>query len=150
VALFNDAVLQSQFNDLNGAVSSFREAIRLKPDFLPPRINLGTALERLGDRPGAVEQWLQVVNQSAAVTAESISHKTVALKQIGRVFEEARDNPSAEAALQRSLDISPRQPDVLQHWLSLRQAQCKWPVIQPVGDLDRVASNYSRPFRGLA
>jgi predicted O-linked N-acetylglucosamine transferase (SPINDLY family) len=136
---FNDAVLRGQLNDLPGSVQSFRDSIRHKPDFMPPYINLGTALERMGDRPAAVHQWMQVINQLAGINSDSIGQKTAALNQLGRVFEAARENAQAEAALGRSLEIQPRQKDVLQHWISLRQAQCKWPMIQPLGNLDRAA-----------
>ena len=40
------------------------------------------------------------------------------------------DGP-AEDALKQSLDISIAQPEVIQHWISLRQRQCKWPVVAP-------------------
>jgi Flp pilus assembly protein TadD len=36
-------------------MASFREAIRLKPDFARAHFNLGVALARKGDRDGAIE-----------------------------------------------------------------------------------------------
>jgi predicted O-linked N-acetylglucosamine transferase (SPINDLY family) len=35
----------------------------------------------------------------------------------------------AEDALRQYLDINPTQVESLQHWISLRQRQCKWPVL---------------------
>jgi Flp pilus assembly protein TadD len=38
---------------LDEAIASFREAVRLKPDFARAHFNLGVALYRRGDRAGA-------------------------------------------------------------------------------------------------
>jgi predicted O-linked N-acetylglucosamine transferase (SPINDLY family) len=52
------------------------------------------------------------------------------LKQIGRIFEARGNSATAERILRQSLDIDPTQEDVAQHLISLRQRQCKWPVIE--------------------
>lgn len=134
---FNYAVVLANGNDLPAARAALETAIALKPDFIPSQINLGFLLERLGARGDAISQWLHVIEQLHGINGESLTHKLAALKQVGRVLEGAQFDPNAEEVLRSSLDISPGQRDVLQHWLSLRQRQCKWPLVQPWGTVDR-------------
>jgi predicted O-linked N-acetylglucosamine transferase (SPINDLY family) len=47
------------------------------------------------------------------------------------VLEAANSDSAAEDALRQSLDINVNQTEVMQHWISLRQRQCKWPVFEP-------------------
>jgi len=107
-----------------------RECIRLKPDFCPPYINLGRALEDAGQLGTAVTEWLALVNRLPSVNGDSIKHKLMVLQQIGRVLEGAQNDAAAEDALRQSLEISPAQGEVIQHWIALRQRQCKWPVVE--------------------
>jgi predicted O-linked N-acetylglucosamine transferase (SPINDLY family) len=134
---FNLAVAQAEAGDLAGARDAFVEAIRSNPDFLPPYINLGVLLERGGHIEQAVTSWMGAVNRVPAVTGDAVTHKAAALKQLGRVFENAQDAPTAEDFLHKSLDIDPHQRDVAQHWIALRQAQCKWPVVTGWGGVTR-------------
>jgi predicted O-linked N-acetylglucosamine transferase (SPINDLY family) len=127
---FNFGVALGDAGDRAGAINAFREAIRLKPDFQQPYINLGRALEDAGQTGMAVEQWLALVNRLQVITGEAVSHKTSALQQIGRVLESANSDAAAEDALKQSLDIDPHQVEPGQHWISLRQRQCKWPIIE--------------------
>jgi len=85
----------------------------------------------------AVLQWQQVPARLPQITGENINYKTVALKQIGRVLERGFLDAHAEEVLRQGLDIDPNQSDVVQHWVSLRQRQCKWPVLQPFGQITR-------------
>jgi predicted O-linked N-acetylglucosamine transferase (SPINDLY family) len=126
---FNYAVALSELGDLAGATIALREAIRLKPDFCPSYVNLGSLHERLGHPDRAIGEWVTLVNLFPTVTGDSVVHKTMALKQIGRMLETGGNDAGAEDVLTRSLDIDPDQPDVIQHWIALRQRQCKWPVI---------------------
>jgi|GEM_PF-200206 len=132
---FNYAALLSQAGDAEGARTALNEAIRINPDFLPPYINLGHALERLGLVGEGVQQWYKVVERLGQINGEGLNYKTTALKQIGRVLEQYQIDENAEDALRLALDINPNQLDVIQHWVSLRQRQCKWPVIKPWGQL---------------
>jgi predicted O-linked N-acetylglucosamine transferase (SPINDLY family) len=126
---YNYGVALSAIKDNTGAINALRECTRLKPDFQPSYINLGRALEDAGQGGPAVGQWLALVNLLANVTGEAVSHKTTALQQIARVLETAGTDTPAEDALKQSLDINVHQPEAIQHWISLRQRQCKWPVI---------------------
>jgi len=134
---FNYAVVLTNANELSAARAAHAEAIRLNPDFFPPYINLGHVLDRMGAGGDAVLTWQQVVSRLAGVTGENINFKTVALKQIGRVLERGFLDAHAEEVLRQGLDINPDQADVVQHWVSLRQRQCKWPVIAPFAQLTR-------------
>jgi predicted O-linked N-acetylglucosamine transferase (SPINDLY family) len=136
---FNYGVVLTDNGDLHGARAALEEAVRLNPSFPPPYINLGSVLERLGAAGEAVQQWTAIANQLGSVNGDSIFHRITALKQIGRVLETGRIEPNAEEALRMSLDINSSQRDVVQHWIALRQTQCKWPVIEPWGYVSRRA-----------
>jgi len=58
-----------------------------------------------------------------------------AINNQGRLLETLRRYPEAEACLVQSLGWQPRQPDVVQHYVHLRQKQCKWPTHQTVGEV---------------
>jgi predicted O-linked N-acetylglucosamine transferase (SPINDLY family) len=126
---FNYGVALKAAGDRVGAINAYRESIRLKPDFYAPYINLGGALEDCGQPGMAVTQWLEVVNKLSAVNGESVNHKTAAFHEIARILENSHRDAAAEDALKRSLDIKSNQPEAIIHWISLRQRQCKWPVI---------------------
>ena len=148
---FNYAVCLADSDDIAGAVNALRETIRLKPDFGPPHINLGSLLERSGQPGQAVETWLSLVTNLAAVTPEAVSYKLLALKQTGRVLEAANKDDAAEDALRQSLEFDPGQQDAIQHWIALRQRQCKWPALtgserMPVGKLRAAMSPLSAAY----
>lgn len=128
-AYFNFGVALAEIGDRPGAINAFQECIRLKPDFQPCYINLGRAFEDSGQAGAGVAQWLKLVENLSVINGKSVAHKVTALEQIARVLEATNHDAPAEDALKKSLDINPHQPKVLQHWISLRQRQCKWPAI---------------------
>jgi predicted O-linked N-acetylglucosamine transferase (SPINDLY family) len=134
---FNHAVVLSNTGNLEGAKHALMEAIRLNPDFYPPYINLGHVMERMGLNGDAVGHWYAVSNRLATVTGDNVGYKTAALKQVGRLLEKSNYDAHAEDALRLSLELNPNQSDVIQHWVSLRQRQCKWPVIRPWSTVTR-------------
>jgi predicted O-linked N-acetylglucosamine transferase (SPINDLY family) len=136
---FNYGTLLLAAGALPEAQKAFRATIELRPDFMSAHLNLGSALEAQGNIAGAVTQWLSVVQHLAAISSESVAHKTLALKQIGRVCEQVQDYQQAEEALRQSLDLNPQQRDVAEHWIVLRQMQCKWPIIEPWQNMSRLA-----------
>jgi predicted O-linked N-acetylglucosamine transferase (SPINDLY family) len=127
---FNYGVALSRVGDHAGAINALRACINLKPDFYPPYINLGRALEDTGQLGTAVTEWLTLVNSLPSVNGDSVKHKLMALQQLGRVLEGTNTDGAAEDALRQSLEINPSQPEVIQHWISLRQRQCKWPIVE--------------------
>lgn len=132
---FNLGVLLTNGGKLDEAIDAYRDAIARKPDFLEPRINLGSLLEVKGCTADALAIWAEAADADAQGDAARRALQVQALNHIGRVRETHRDYPGAEAALRRSLELAPQQPDVIQHWVHLRQKQCKWPVFQPLPGL---------------
>jgi predicted O-linked N-acetylglucosamine transferase (SPINDLY family) len=126
---FNYGVSLNEVQDRTGAINAFRESIRIKPDFPPPYINLGRVLEDIGQPGPAVGEWFKLAGKLTDVTGESVHHKLTALHQAARVLESHNSDAAAEDSLRQSLDIDPRQTEATQHWISLRQRQCKWPVL---------------------
>jgi predicted O-linked N-acetylglucosamine transferase (SPINDLY family) len=138
-AYFNYGVALAAVDDRPGAIMAFQECIRLKPEFQQSYINLGRVFEDCGQTGEAVTQWLKLAQNLGAINGESVAHKLTALEQTARVLEAANNDAPAEDALRQSLDINPHQTKVLQHWVSLRQRQCKWPV---VAEWDRVGRSH--------
>jgi predicted O-linked N-acetylglucosamine transferase (SPINDLY family) len=136
-ARFNFAVFLTERGDLRRAQAMLRAALAQQPDFAPARINLGSVLERLDDRPGAIAAWQVVDTQFAKTDGDAVHFRTTALNQTARVLENAKLEAPAEAAMRTSLDVNPAQREVIQHYVALRQAQCEWPVLQ---DLPRITA----------
>ncbi|MBW6400653.1 O-linked N-acetylglucosamine transferase [Roseomonas sp. HJA6] len=136
---FNRGVLLADAGDLAGAVEAFSAAIRRRPEFLPPYINLGAACEKLGAKAQAYGHWAHVSGSLAGVTSETVAYKATALKQMAQVLEGGRQLAAAEDALRQVAELTPWQRDVVQHWISLRQRQCQWPLLVPVAGHDRAA-----------
>ncbi|TCZ52278.1 O-linked N-acetylglucosamine transferase, SPINDLY family protein [Roseicella aquatilis] len=139
VVHYNRGVLLMQGNALSAAADAFSEAIRINTDFLPPRINLGTIHEHLGAADAAFREWRHVVDHLAAVNGDALSYKTTALKQLARMLEARRLHAPAEDALRQVIEMGSPPRDVVQHWLSLRQRQCIWPLTTTNGGLARAA-----------
>lgn len=129
-AHFNMAVVAQRSGDSFAAINALRDALRIDPDFHPSYINLGRLLEDLGQPGAAVSQWLAFVNRLPAVNGPALRHKVMALHQLGRVLEFNHADAPAEDALRQAIDLSPNQPQAVQHWIALRQKQCKWPVVK--------------------
>lgn len=129
-ALFNMAVVTQRGGDAFGAINALRAALKIDPDFHPSYINLGRALEDQGQAGAAVTQWLALVNRLPSINGPTLRHKVMALHQLGRVLEFNHADAPAEDALRQAIDLSPEQPQAVQHWIALRQKQCKWPVVQ--------------------
>jgi len=136
-ALFNYGVALNDGRDLDGAIAAFEQSIQLRADFSPPHINLGRAYEDSGQVGKAVTQWMALAANLAAVNGESINHKATALQQMARVLEAANSDAAAEDSLKQCLDLRPNQVESAQHWISLRQRQCKWPVISEWENVSR-------------
>lgn len=136
VALFNCAALDTQEGDVDGARDALKRAVAINPDFLAAYINLGSALERTGDIETALETWRAAANRPVRATGNSVAYVTTALKQIARVLSERHQSEAAEAAVRLSLEIDPGQYDMIEQYIALRLAQCRWPVVEPIERLD--------------
>lgn len=135
VALFNLGVLHGSLQQPQEAEPLYREALRLQPTLLQARLNLGHALENQGKLDDAVAQWQQVLDELASVPQPDVALQLHALNNLARALESAKRYDEAEAYMARSLQVEPDQSAVLQHYVHIRQKQCKWPVYQPIGDV---------------
>jgi predicted O-linked N-acetylglucosamine transferase (SPINDLY family) len=136
-ALFNHSVVLSDAGRLEEARQCLERAVLLAPSFAPAHINLGRVLERMGQVGPAVARWSVVLKELEVVDGTAIAHKTMALNQIARTLEALNQDEGAETMLLRSLDLDPRQREVIQHLIALRQRQCEWPVLAPTERADR-------------
>lgn len=132
---FNYGTALSNSIRLSEAQEALSESVKANAAFAPGYINLASVFEKLGQADRAVQNWSRAVECVPGITAESISHKKTALKQIGRVLETAREEAAAENILRQAIELDPNQRDVIQHWIALRQVQCTWPSLAPVGTL---------------
>jgi predicted O-linked N-acetylglucosamine transferase (SPINDLY family) len=78
-------------------------------------------------------------NRPIPINGNAVVYAATALKQIARILSDHHQSESAEAAVQLCLEIAPHQQDVIEQYVALRLAQCKWPVIVPWERLNRKA-----------
>lgn len=143
VALFNLGILLRNAGEIDEAITCYREALRLKPDLYQSAVNLGLALEAQGNRLEAAQTWIGAL--------QPIEGQVLLLNHLGRMMEAAGLLDDAETYYQRSILLSPDQPATVQHYLYVRQKQCKWPVIRSLPGLDADKQlEYSGPLGILA
>jgi predicted O-linked N-acetylglucosamine transferase (SPINDLY family) len=111
------------------AEACFRQSVALKPDFLLGHISLGTVLERMNAPLKAIDHWKLAVNSQPEGWESHVSEATQLYNNLGRVHEILHQYDQAEHYLTLSLKLNPDQPPALQHWIHLRQKQCRWPVL---------------------
>lgn len=137
VIQFNLGATLSLEKDIAGSEAAYREAIRLAPGFVQPRVNLGTLLEGQGKIEEALAEWRWVVDHVSPQDPNNKPLVVMALNQMGRVLEINKRLDEASVVLTKSLAIEPEQVDVLHHWVSLRQKQCVWPTYIPLPKVSR-------------
>ena len=128
VAWFNLGVELSNQGDAAGAEQAYLQAIALKPDLVEAQFNLGNSLEAQGRPVEAIALWRRALAILEAQPILQVSLAVMVLNALGRLLEIQKQYRDAETYLTRSLEIQPGQPDVLQHWVHLRQKQCTWPA----------------------
>jgi len=138
---FNLGVTLSNEGDLAGSERAYRRAIAFDANFIQPRLNLGSLYERMGKIDQALAEW-RWVKDNIVANSETIPLITFALNHLGRVLEVHKQYQESEEMLTLSLNLNPRQPDALQHWIHLRQKQCEWPVFS---DLENLAAEKMPP-----
>jgi len=131
-AYFNLGVILFSEGDLPGAENAYERAIALAPRFLQPRFNLGLVYERQGKEPAALEQWRWIAQNASPERPENHSILIPALNNLARIQETNKQYQEALECLNKSLAIDPKQPDVLHHWVFIREKQCAWPVYTPI------------------
>ena len=137
VIQFNLGATLSLEKDIVGSEAAYREAIRLAPGFVQPRVNLGTLLEGQGKIEEALTEWRWVIDHVSPQDPNNKPLVVMALNQMGRVLEIQKRLDEASVVLTKSLAIEPEQVDVLHHWVSLRQKQCVWPTYIPLPKVSR-------------
>lgn len=133
VACFNWGTVLSALGREDAAEAAYRRALARQGDFAPALLNLGHVLERQARHDDALATWQTVYDGDGRGTA--LEHRLHALNNSARMLESIRRLPEAEALMRRSLELQPRQPDVIQHYVHIRQKQCAWPWYQPVGQV---------------
>jgi len=121
---FNLGTLLARAGDAPNASIAYSNALTLKADCHVAAINLGLLHEAKGDAEAALLTWeraLQLEDSRIAL----LSHKGRLLERLGRLDE-------AERVFCSILATNPDQPDVIHHWIHIRQKICKWPVL-PAG-----------------
>ncbi|GGY28978.1 O-linked N-acetylglucosamine transferase, SPINDLY family protein [Pseudoduganella albidiflava] len=129
---FNLAIAYSGVGNDTSAERAYIKAISANPRFIEARLNLGTLYERLGRPDDALAAWQAILADGPNLAAQPKLHLQ-ALNNLGRLLEILRRLPEAEDILTRSLELDPDQPNVITHWVHLRQKLCRWPVYQPFG-----------------
>jgi predicted O-linked N-acetylglucosamine transferase (SPINDLY family) len=119
-AWFNLGVMFAHAGDNGNAAIAYGNALSLRPDLHFAAINLGLVLEATGRPEQALAAWQRATQPDAARIALEI--------QQGRLLEKLGRLEEAERMLWRVLLTDPAQPDVVHHWIYLRQQACKWPV----------------------
>ncbi len=137
VAHFNHACLLSEMGRSAAAIAALDAALAINPDFLPARINLGGLHEKAGAPNAALEHWREAAQRLVAVTGPAITYKVTALRQMARLLLEHQRLNAAEAVLRQSLEMRPKQRDVIEQYMAVRLAQCAWPVAEGWEGMDR-------------
>ena len=142
LAYFNYSVVLRELGDLSGAINALRACRQIDADFGAAHVNLGRTFEDGGDIGQAVTEWKRFADACASVTPARINYKLMALQNIGRVLEASEQLAAAEDALRQAIELRPERTEAGQHWIALRQRQCKWPVV--------AASEHATPKQMLA
>jgi predicted O-linked N-acetylglucosamine transferase (SPINDLY family) len=120
-AWFNLGVALARDGHAANAAIAYRNAVLLRPDLHAAAINLGLLLESSGEAEDALATWARAIQPDDVRIALGI--------QRGRLLEKLGRFDEAEAALYQVLLADPVQPDVIHHWIHLRQKACHWPAI---------------------
>lgn len=135
-ALFNLGAIYSEAGDLAASEETYREALRLQPNFFQALFNLGTVLEKQKRFDEALASWAKIFTQlKGNLTGDQRDLLILALNNSGRLLETLKRYPEAETVLTQSLKVDTEQPKVIHHLVNIRQRQCKWPVLSPLPGL---------------
>jgi predicted O-linked N-acetylglucosamine transferase (SPINDLY family) len=117
---FNLGTLFARIGNRADAATAYGNALLLRPDMHCTAVNLGLLLEAMGQPEQALATWHRATQPDEARVALQI--------QQGRLLEKLGLFEDAERMLRRVLLTDPTQPDVVHHWVHLRQKTCLWPV----------------------
>ena len=137
IALFNCSALDRQLEGPAATAAALQKAIARNANFVPAYVNLGRLQEEAGAPDRAVELWRTAVSRNVPLNGYSLNYAITALTQIARVLTAAHRSEEAEEAIRQCLALSPQQPEILEQYTAARLAQCKWPAIAAIDNLDR-------------
>ena len=120
-AWFNLGAELANIGDGPGAILAYRNALAISPNFVTAAINLARLLEA----DGRAKEAIAVLDD--ALQADDA--RTGLINQRARLLEQNKRLHEAEQELVKSLLIQPDQPDVIQHWLHVRQKLCHWGML---------------------
>lgn len=138
VALYNWGTVLGNIQQHQQAEQVYQQALAISPSFAQARLNLGHQLEHQQRVDEALAAWRSVYDHEGpmeALGADLLGLRTHALNNAARLLELQRRYEESEALMVRSLTLKPDQTDVMQHYVHIRQKQCKWPVYQPFGEV---------------
>jgi predicted O-linked N-acetylglucosamine transferase (SPINDLY family) len=137
VACFNWGAILGELRRPQEAEAVYRTALGHAPNFAQARLNLGHQLEHQGREEEALAEWRTVYENEnpESLGAEPLSLRLHAFNNAARLLEQLKRYDESEALMRRSLELDPRQSDVAQHYVHIRQKQCAWPVYQTFGDV---------------
>lgn len=133
---FNLGTVLFNAGDFPGAKEAYTQAIQLAPSFVQAHFNLGLVHERLGQVEAAIAEWRWIDDNVTPNIAEYRPILLSALNNLGRIFETRKQYAGALDYLTKSLALDPNQPDVIHHWVYLRERQCAWPVYAPISNIN--------------
>lgn len=137
VACFNWGSILGELRRHAEAETVYRLALAQAPQFAQARLNLGHQLEHLGREGEALAEWRTVYENEnpEGLGTDALSLRRHALNNAARLLEQLKRYDESEALMRRSLELDPRQSDVAQHYVHIRQKQCAWPVYQTFGEV---------------
>ncbi|MGQ3092084.1 O-linked N-acetylglucosamine transferase, SPINDLY family protein [Roseateles sp.] len=137
VACFNWGAILGEQRRHAEAEAVYRMALSQAPTFAQARLNLGHQLEHQGREDEALAEWRAVYEQDnpEGLGTDPLSLRLHAFNNAARLLEQQKRYDEAEALMRRSLELDPRQGDVAQHYVHIRQKQCAWPVYQTFGEV---------------
>jgi predicted O-linked N-acetylglucosamine transferase (SPINDLY family) len=136
IALFNWGTLLGTLKKHAEAEQAYRTALSMVPRFIQARLNLGHQLEHTGKQEEALAEWRTVYEDPAVPLApDGLELRIHGINNAARLLETMKRYAESQALMKLSLEIKPDQPDVMQHYVHIRQKQCDWPVYQPVGEV---------------
>ena len=141
---FNLGVVLLQAGAAAQAAQAYAAALALKPELHEAAGNLGLAQEAQGQPDAALATWRRALPEEGT--------RRILHMHLGRVQEDRGQYAAAAAELRAALLIDPDQPDVIQHWVHLRQRMAAWPVIDPdsCGVPDAALRRHAGPLGALA
>jgi predicted O-linked N-acetylglucosamine transferase (SPINDLY family) len=120
-AWFNIGCACGREGDKANAATAYGNALALRPGLVSAAINLGLMQEATGRPEEALATWRGVMQPDEERVSLQI--------QQGRLLEILGRFDEAETILHRVLQTDPAQPDVVHHWVHLRQKTCNWPAL---------------------